>query len=223
MGNLTLWIQAVIRPNKKLVLVCLAIVIGVSLGLLSNYWHSFKNVQVILGSSVQLNIYPDLGGDSAYSYSSSTQPLFKISSSGTIKLKKAVYDFVVSDPTHQYENPVTKVVVLSNTNRIDINPLYSDQKLAELLTANRPTIQQGLLSKYPGLSSFYTISVDRLYEHGDWYGAVLTPVAPQYDTLVVILGYEHGKWVVAAKPQISISIPSNPSIPSSVIDSVDQL
>ncbi len=201
----------------------MAIVLGAVLGLVANYHNSFKKVYVKLGANLQLSIYKDLGGDNTHNYNSHSQPLFRLKSSQTVKLKKGVYDLVVNDPAHQYENPITKVVIADNTNNITINPFLTDQKLSDLLTAQRSAIQQVLTSQYPSLTSFYTITPDRLYEHGDWYGAVLSPIGLQVDKLRVIMGYKNGRWVVIAKPQISIGIPSNLSIPSEIVDSVDQL
>ena len=208
---------------KKLVWVGLGLVLGVSAGLVVNYHSSFKQVYVKFGSSFQLNIYKDLGGDSTYNYNAQGRPLFTISSSQTVKLKKGVYDFLVNDPSHQYENPVTKVVVSDKTSSVTIDPSFTNQKLASLLAIKLPSIQQALLSQYPALPSFYTITPGQLYERGDWYGAVLSPINSQTDKLRVIMERRNGNWIVVAKPQISISIPSNPSIPSNIIDGVDQL
>ncbi|HEY5152563.1 MAG TPA: hypothetical protein VII55_01170 [Candidatus Saccharimonadales bacterium] len=197
--------------------------IGVTFGLIVNYRGSFKQVSVKLGANLRLSIYKDLGGDAPYNYNTHGSPLFDLSTNGTVKLKKGVYDFVVNDPSHQYENPITKVVVSDSTSSVTISPFFTDQKLRDLLGSERSTIQQTMLSQYPSLNSFYTIGTDQLYEYGNWYGAVLNPLDAQYDKLHIIMERQGGSWKVEAPPQISIGIPSNPFVPSDVVDSVDQL
>jgi hypothetical protein len=223
MVNLTHWIIAVTSLAKKTVWLVVALVIGLVAGLVHDYHNTFKKVYVQLNPNLQLSIYKDLGGDDAYAYNTQKPPLLSLDSSQTTKLKKSVYDFVVNDPTHQYENPIIKVVIDNNTNFVGIAPSYTTGKLAELLNSQRATIQRALLSWYPALPSFYTISTEHLYEQGDWYGAVLKPLNPANDQLKVILQNSGGRWKVAAKPQISIGIPSNQSIPPEVIDNLDQL
>jgi hypothetical protein len=214
--------------NRMFILICLiiAIALGVAGGVVVNNKNSYKNVSVSLGQNLQVGIYKDLSkssNNSIYSYAGES-PVLTISSSQTVKLKMGVYDFVVNDPTHQYENPVTKTTVNNLTNSVSINPTYSSQKLATMLQAEQASIQQALIGYYPSLPLLYTISNDRLYGLGEWYGARLTPIDPDIDDSVVVIMQEtNNKWSVAAAPQISIAIPSNPTIPSGVIDSVDQL
>jgi hypothetical protein len=208
---------------KGLIWAFVAVLIGIALGLITNYRHGFQKVYVKPVNGLQVSIYKDLGGDNAYNYNSHNTPLFKLDSPQTIRLKKGVYDFAVSDPTHKFENPITKINIGSDTNNLTIDPLFTDQELTTLLSTKRSAIQQALLNNYPSLFSFYTITSAQLYKYGNWYGAVLSPNSSQFDTLRVIMTYKNGAWRIAANPQINISIPSNPSIPSDVIDAVDQL
>jgi hypothetical protein len=201
-----------------------AAIIGVIGGLVVNYEHSFQKVTVTVDAGLHAQIYKDLGGDGAYNYKASSTPVASLSSSQTIKLRDGTYDAVVSDPSHEYENPVIKIVVTPGTNSASISPTYTTTKLAALLTNEQPAILQALNAKYPTLSGLYTVSNGQLYERGDWFGAELVPSNPSDDLLRVILHEEDGTWKVATDPpQISIGEPSNTDIPSDVIESVDQL
>jgi len=219
------WMEAMNKYFRIFVPVVIAILIGVSGGLVVNYYQMFKKVYVNVANNIEVNIYPDLGenDDQTYNYNPKTKPLFQLESSTTIKLKKGVYDFVVADESNIYENPISKVVIGDTTSNITVAPYYNDNKLGNLLIQYRPAIQQILESKYPNLTKLYKIDNDSLYENGEWYGADLVPLNPNIDELKVIMNFKNNIWVVAVEPQISISIPSNPTIPSDVIDSVDQL
>lgn len=210
-----------INLRKKIAWVVGFIVFISAIVLLINYHNSFRKVYVNLGNNIHLSLYKDLGGKT-YNYSPG-RPLQSVNSDQTITLKTGVYDFVVSDPSHQFANPITKITVTHATNRVTINPFYSSQKLTALLATDRSAIQQALISQYPLIPTYYTINQENLYEYGNWYGAVLVPLSSQFDTVRVIMNNKNGNWTVAAIPQIIIGIPSNPSIPSDVIELVDQL
>jgi hypothetical protein len=211
--------------RHKLIWVTVAIVVGVAGGLATNYEHSFHNVGLTLSPSLSIAVYKDQGGKAAPSYNSSSKPIARLNSSQTIKIRDGSYDAVVNDPDHEYENPVIRFVVTPATDDATINLSYTSSKLATLLASEQPAITQALEAEYPDFSANYSIATGRLYEQGNWYGAVLTPSAPTSDIVRVILQKDSdGSWdVVIDPPQISIGEPSHPNIPPNVIESVDQL
>jgi hypothetical protein len=212
-----------VNYTTRLILTAAAIVVGVAGGLVANYQRSFHNVAITIDPGLQVAVYKDLGGDGAYNYNANSTPLASLNGDQTIKLRDGIYDAVVSDPNHQYENPVIKVVVTAGTNSATISPTYTTARLAALLASQQAAITQALDAKYPSLPSLYTVS-GQLYEHADWYGAVLEPNNPANDILRVILHKQGSTWaVVTDPPEISIGEPSNLSIPTDVIESVDQL
>jgi hypothetical protein len=210
-----------VNNQARLVIAVLFIFIGITIGEISNYAHSFKKVYVKLDQKVQVDVYKDTLG-TASSSKSTPKSVAQLSTSGWLKLKKGTYDFIVNDPSHQYEAPITKTTVTDFSNSITIDPSFSSQKLGTLLVEERPAIQAALLAFYPTLNSSYRVSSDELFGSGNWYGASLSPISPGVDKVVLIMEQKNGVWSMAARPQISISIPSNSTIPSSIIDSVDQ-
>lgn len=213
------------NPRQIISLLFVGVAIGVSLGLVSNYLNSFKVIYVKNLQGLQINVYKDRGagaGNKVYNFDPN-KSLFSMRSSQSVKLKKGVYDFVVNDPVHQYDNTTTKLVVGKFTDSVTIDPGYNAQKLSELLQTEGPKARQALISSYPATPGTYTLTSEALYGHGEWYGAKLSPQATYLDTLYVIMHKSNGVWSVAARPQLSIGIPSNPSIPGDVIENVDQL
>jgi hypothetical protein len=207
----------------RIIWAVVAIVIGVGGGLVVNYEHSFQKVAITIDAGLHAKLYKDRGGDGAYNYNANSKPITSLDSGRVVRLRDGIYDAVVDDPTHQYENPVIRVVVTPGTNSASISPTYTSTKLAALLTSGQPAIIQALTAKYPALPSLYTITNGQLYERGDWYSAVLTPDDPSNDILRVIMHEDGGSWkVITDPPQISIGEPANPGIPTDVIEGVDQ-
>lgn len=210
--------------RNRLIWVAACVILGVVGGLAVNYQHSFRKVDVSIDPGLNVTIYKDLGGDGAFNYNPNSKPIARLSASQTITIRDGTYDTVVSDPTHEYENPVVKFVVAPGTDSVAVSPSYTSSKLATLLANEQPAITQALQAEYPDFSQNYGIADEQLYEQGNWYGAVLTPSAPTSDALRVILQKQGGSWgVVTDPPQISIGEPSFPNIPTDVIESVDQL
>lgn len=200
---------------RRLVWVIVFIVIGVVAGIIHNYYAGFRHVLVVPAKGVRVSVYKEGGRKGV--------PLFRVTSSEEIKIRVGSYDFVARNPNYKYQNPVTKITITHQTKSISINPSFSKQRLASLMSNEKSATHAALLAKYPSLPNFYTITSDTLYKQGDWYGAVLQPNTLAFDRLKVIMQKKGGSWVLAAKPQISIGIPSNPSIPAGVIQGVDKL
>lgn len=206
--------------RRRLVYLFVAVMVGVTAGLVVSYRHRFHQVYIKINTGTNVSIYRATSGGH---YDSNKTPLFNLSSSRRVRLKEGVYANVLSDPGHIYKNDVSFIRVDPYTRSVTINQNYSDQKLASLLPDARNQVKQVLDSKYPLSRSTYDISKDGLYQQGDWYGAVIVPRDPSQDTVRIILHETGGAWVVAADPNIMIGKPSHPDIPANVVEAVDEL
>lgn len=210
--------------RKRVAWLAAAILIGIIPGLIQNYRHSFRNIPVSIAQGLEIRVYK--ATSDRETISSGDTPLYSLDVSQPLRLRNGTtYDFVINDPTHQYTSDNTWVTVDKETANISITkPFYSKSVLAKMLSNERSTIQNTLLNTYASLSDYYSFGNDRLYGYGNWYGVVLVSNNPGvYDTLRVIMQQENGSWKVIGQPQISIGAPANPSIPLSVLSSVDQL
>lgn len=206
-------------------LVIAASIAGVLMGVVYSYTNSFKEVQVNIPPGSSVSIYKNTPEeDDPYGYNENGSPHKQVSSSQKLKLKKTTYIAVVTGPVNEYKDPKVRFEVRDDSRSVDIHPNYTEAKLAALLTNERVDAQKQLISRYPKIRSQYTIVSERLYQLGDWYGAILKPLNPDADSLKVIMKKTDGKWISVVKyPSISIGQPSHPDVPLEVLEAVDRL
>ena len=113
---------------------------------------------------------------------------------------------------------------------------YTDEKLSQLLIAEKPSIQNVITPILPNPG--YQIDNATLFDNGSWYGTRLKPsiwydpvMAVKYtrptdgteDMLRVILKKENDQWKLMAGPSLIFAIDDYPEIPQDVIRSTNKL
>jgi hypothetical protein len=145
-----------------------------------------------------------------------------ISNDQTIRLKRGNYYYIPQGDT--FSNDSVYFSIDSNQT-VKIDPSYSDQHLASILSADKAILHQVMTEKYPIISSSYTIIDEKLYQHGEWYSARLVqqPEDPSVmpDIYRVILKNQAGQWVIVVSPRLIISRLDFPNIPKEIISSVN--
>jgi hypothetical protein len=137
----------------------------------------------------------------------------------------------------EYQEESENISIKSSTTITSPQLNYTSAKLAEMLTAEQPTIQ-AVTATIGGVGD-YQITEETLYVRGEWYGAVLGPttwygpvdetgVQPPnpsntLDIVKVIAQKTDGQWQIVAGPSLVLSIADNPSIPEEVIRAVNRL
>ncbi len=209
--------------RTKIIWSAAAMLVGIIGGVTSNYFHSFQDTAITISPGISTSILRDTG-KGELGYDPKAKPLFSLSGSQTIRLSPGTYDAVIDNPSQQYRNPVTKFTVSNQPQRVSIDPSFTDQKLATMLSQEQPAVLQVFQQKYPTYKTHYSLIKGRLLHRGDWYGALLAPNTPQLDVLRVILQKKGNTWTIETDPpEISIGKPSHPNIPIEVIESVDSL
>lgn len=119
-----------------------------------------------------------------------------------------------------YENLVDSVNV--NKSIVLTTPLlsYSRARLTQLLSTERSSAQKAIKIKLP--DSNYSIKSEKLYQQGQWYGAVMAPNNHTQDNLLVIAKKENNNWLVVAGPTIIFTLSDYPNIPQQVIKDMNR-
>lgn len=188
------------------------VVIGGVIGIqVVSYFNSFAKVTLMPSNSATITIGPADSEGTMKTESASAN------SEQTVRLKKGSYAIKYSgnDYMDAFDNlNLTKATTVKTPNLV-----YKDAKLATLLQTERTSASQKALSAAP---SGYKIRNEKLYQTGNWYGAILVPVDPSVqDILLVVLEKKDNTWTVAVTPRITIFKEEFPAVPPAVISHVE--
>lgn len=99
-------------------------------------------------------------------------------------------------------------------------------ELAKKLTTEQPTITAVLSAAYPKSATDYTMSSAKLYDKGQWFGAILTykgSDSMNRDTLRVLMQKKNGVWILrTTPPELLLSAKKYPDIPKSILQSINK-
>ena len=144
-------------------------------------------------------------------------------SNTVLKLKKGRAYVAVLDNSTDFQNKLTTFNTISDSSQVLVTSDLSQKKLDSLVGGEMAGVNYGLDRQLAGWQDNYSLTTVKLYGHGDWAGAVLTPKDQQkFDTLRTILQKKEGKWVVlVAPPKIVITKVAFPNIPAQYINDID--
>lgn len=220
--------------NRLLALVVIFIVLGA--GLFSFLEATSKrNLTITIPEGLQgysVGIYRAGKGAQAAAPESfiDTKNLIKeITATTTISLKQGSY-VVANKKNNDYEQQAETVTLDKKPAEITMKATYSNNKLADLLTANRSAVQQAVTTAIP-LAKNYKFGAEKLFQNGDWYGATLIPnlsIEQERVTYVdkyhVIAHKESGTWkVLTPVPSLILSQVAYPDIPFDVLSETNKL
>jgi len=206
----------VARYKKWVILFILVIAGAYTTKVVVNYQNSFYTCKIAFSNVSSVQLW-SVQGETDYS---EKRILVKklTTSPSTIRLKKNVSYEAVYTGTSGY---VSDAVQISNDTSVTISPDYSEERLQQLFTSEKQTLQQVITSIDPSISTnSYTINDGMYYDHAKWYITTLKSnqtSAQYYDMFVVVLERSGTTWKVAVKPTITASYAAYPSIPKSVI------
>ncbi len=93
--------------------------------------------------------------------------------------------------------------------------------LKEQLESERTIITNVLIGAYPKVATDYAISNEKLFEQGQWYGALLIyrgPDTANRDTLRVLMQKKDGIWALrTTPPRPLLSTKEFPDVPKSIL------
>lgn len=149
------------------------------------------------------------------------------SDSSSIKLKKFKDYKVVYTSQEGYADGSIDIYTDDQFNNIEINPYLSRQKLDSLNSENTTNaVNDKILEFYPSINDLYNITQGKLFGMGDVYGVKLDYKGLDYyntDSQKIVLVKKGNSWEIAGEPSIVLSTFSNPSVPSEILEEINNL
>jgi len=202
--------------KKQIIIISILVVLTVTSLAIYSYINSFQFITIKYRTSEgTVKLYDASKSDG--------EPLRTVASNEQIKIKKGNYTLkwtgehiTLDKQSLQVKDiPVTETIIFT----------YSDQYLAELLKKDYSLITNRLNQSYPNISSLYTVSRAKLYDRGEWFGAILTYKGKDgnnRDTLRVIAKKDDGEWnIVSDPPSLLLSTKEYPNVPQNVIQDIN--
>ena len=202
----------------KKVIFLMTLLLGLLGGLLwfVSYQRSFGNVRIMLDENAEAVIYKQAGEDEK----EKTQVLVSFTNEFAGKLKDGIY-VVENEASADFSKQSIFFEVKDNT-QVIIKVSYSPDKLASLLMKEQININEAFAKKYPELPGGYQLGQGKLFEKGNWYGALVVPNNAELDTLRFVMQKKSDKWeLVTDPPDIILSSIIYPDIPKEVLQAVN--
>ena len=229
MNNLILMLSR----NKGKFLVLAIVVIGglVGVSILTSY-QTLTITYAATNPPVKTSVYKLLAGnEGGLGQAVDPKNLIKeVTKTTKFKLKKGSYA-VVTSGSADYQTQAISVTLGGTAQTVGIDPTYSTAKLQSQLVKEQNALAQAVTASVPAFTSKYKISSGKLYQHGDWYGALIVPnltdnqLSTQYvDNYRLVAHKENGAWkVLTLPPELIISSFKYPNVPHDILVDVNKL
>ncbi len=177
-------------------------------------------------TGLSVNIYHAKPGEENLQIDESSLVASNISQNTTLKLPKGTYR-IISNQNDDYDKIDQKIYLGDKPYTLDINGVYTENKLNNLLVSEKQSILNSLHQGLPSVDRYFVISEGKLFEQGNWYGTTLVSKSTDSsnnDTLRVVLRKQDTRWIVVTNPpQILISKTNSPDTPSNVIKDTNNM
>jgi len=196
-----------------LLFVMVSIVVGIFIFL---HIASFSSVSFILKEPVVGSVYKVVGDKKEQ------QPQ-TIGSSVILQYQNGDYCVVPTDKKYS-QTPIC-FTVNDKDMSVDFNPNYSKYYLSELLPSEIGSINVIIQEQYKDVIDNFVLKQGALLGLGEWYGGTLTQKvarSDQGDVYRFLLKKTNGAWGIVAYPQIVFSKFDYPSVPFTVLDTVNR-
>lgn len=194
------------------------LIIGVLIFGVINYIGSFKNIKITVKdspSNIKINIFE----------AGSSNKLIKenVAIDTDIRLKKNIYR--INFVGEGFKDQNIEVELFETNKVIDITPSFTDDKLSEILNAERNNIISEINQKVPLTQSNFIVTDLKLYYLGEWASAKIhIPQTPEeerenyIDVYRAVLKKDKDTWkLLTDPPELIISIIKYPSIPRDLL------
>jgi hypothetical protein len=154
----------------------------------------------------------------------------EVTQTSKFKLRKGRYA-VVTSGSPDYQTQSSSVILGGTAQSVGVDPTYSTAKLQSQLVKEQATLVQTVTTTVPAFTNKYKITSGKLYQRGDWYGALIVPnltddqLSTQYvDNYRLVAHKENGVWkVLTLPPELIISSLKYPNIPHDILVDVNKL
>jgi hypothetical protein len=213
-------------PLKKYIVISFIIIAVLFITFAAfSYFRSYQTLTIKFNRNVSgstISVYKKIDGSKNNLVTQVVAP------SEPLRLKKGDYAVVFSG--QEYADKEVSVKLSDSPENITIEPSYTTEKLAKILTTEKDSIHNAIKNKYPQTRNEYTIDQGKLYELGTWYGTKIhiKQTAEQerenyVDTYRIVLKKSGGNWeVVTVPPEIVLSSKKYPSIPKDILIDINK-
>lgn len=142
----------------------------------------------------------------------------------TISLKKGDYYYAVK--TENFDDSKIKFQVQDSAKIVNVKATRLSSYLEQLYDDEKDEIMAVINTSYKSIISKYDVLKGQLFDNDEWFGAIIKRKINSRDTTDlyrVILHKEGDTWAMVHYPEIVITKSDFPSVPSSVIDGVNNL
>lgn len=211
-----------IQLKKLGILSGILLFLVVVLVLLLQYVSSFTKIDVQISNTGSVTLYKVNTQSAEFpnieDYENS-KPVLIVTESGKYKIRNGMYAYF-SQPTSNDFDTESGILNTNEEQNITINPSLTIEKLKSIYDIEKNSILGALNNQYPSQMKNYTLEYGAVYLNGDWFAGYLVPKDGS-DALQVVLHKDNNNWLMAAKPNITISSAQYPDIPKEVTTGVN--
>lgn len=113
-----------------------------------------------------------------------------------------------------------QVLIPANGGVVTIDPDYSSERYATMMTEALPQTHTVLSQRYANLDSLYNVTAGSMKNKGEWFVVKLTFKGPydyNSDMLRVLLQKKSDAWQLVTKPDILLTTTKYPAIDSAIL------
>lgn len=207
--------------NKKSIILTIFACIGLLIFSLAIYTSNQNLKKVTLNSTTEvktINIYKNPTDKDPY------KTLTTEGGTAKTKLKPGVYYYQCSG--ENIATGLNQLTIPEDDTTIQVAESYTDEHLSKLLETDYPKIYEAILDKYPEINSSYDIKSGRLFNKGEWFGAVVkqkTDARDITDLYRIVVYREKGEWRVVNRPEIILTTKEFPKVPKNILSSINSI
>lgn len=211
------------KSSKLLVASVFVIILILTATIIFKNYGQTQNVTINYKNSNNIQIYT-AGGEDPTPYK---ETVSDIKSSGQkVRLKKDSVYILRYDGDDGYTGGDITITTPIKEPSVDINPYFSDDKLASLVNDESSKINDTIKSKYNKIG-LYNIEKGKLYHFGEWYSTKLTykgKDAFNSDSLRIVLKKTGSSWEVKTDPpNIFLSKQYYKNVPEDILIDANKL
>ena len=199
--------------SKKQVLIVVLIVILV--GVCGIFWFSnFKRVSFVFsGDKKDIVLVKD------------DREVDHFSNDKSVWLRKGEYELNTKESDYAVMNSAFDV---NKSAIINIDVIYSDRKLEELLTSEvKGKLDSIIYEKYPEQMRDFVVKEGKLFWHAEWYGVILETKTGQADGTSlpyrVVMSKNGGVWKMVGIPELVLTTNTHPNVPYEILSEINKL
>lgn len=140
-----------------------------------------------------------------------------------LSLRPGTYYYVAMGDI--YAETKVEFVVKGDDTQIKIDPAFSPGHLQAMLDRQtKDDIHSVLKSTYPDVLKKYTIEEGELYQQGQWYGTILSPIIDERDIgdiYRVVLTKQGDSWKIINNPELILTTENYPNVPVDVLHGIN--